>query len=79
MITSMAIFNQLIYYLNHKRRIEPTFVRLFQVMSGSLRPSAVGLTEESQWRSLLKIAKWLRPLHLNNMTVVPPIHLSYTY
>ena len=71
MITSMAIFNQIIYYLNHKRGIEPTFNRLFQVMSDSLRPIVVELTEESQWSSLLNIAKWLRPLHLNNMTLTP--------
>ena len=46
-------------------------------MSGSLHPSAVGLTEESQWRSLLKIAKWLRPLYYNSMTIVPLIAFLY--
>ena len=56
LLLSMGIFNQLVYYMNYKRGIEPTFLRLFQVMSGSLRPIVVGLTEESQWRSLLKIA-----------------------
>ena len=77
LLLSMGIFNQLVYYMNYKRGIEPTFLRLFQVMSGSLRPSGVGLTEESQWRSLLKIAKWLRPLHLNNMTFIPIFCILY--
>ena len=76
-ITSMVIFNQLVYYWNHKRGIEPTFVRLFQVMSGSLSPSAVGLTDESQCRALLKIAKWLRPLHFLNKMFDPFITVIF--
>ena len=72
-VTSMTAFNQIVYYLNYKRGIEPTFLRLFQVMSGSLSPSAFGLTDESQWRALLKIAKWLTPLHYNNMIFSPTL------
>ena len=75
--SSMALFNQIVYYLNYKRAIEPTFLRLFQVLSGSLSPSAVGLTDESQCRSLLKIAKWLTPLHYNSMIFTPLFCLLY--
>ena len=70
-LSSMVVFNQLIYNWNHKRGIEPTFLRLFQVLSGCLSPSAVGLTEESQCRSLSKIAKWLKPMHYNSTILVP--------
>ena len=76
-VTCMALFNHLVYSWNHKQGIEPTFLRLFQVMSGSLSPSAVGLTDESQCRSLLKIAKWLTPLHYNSMIFVPIFVSSY--
>ena len=71
LISCMALFNQLVYYLNYKRGIEPTFLRVFQVLSGSLPPSAVGLTDESQVNGLLKIGKWLRPLHYNTMILFP--------
>ena len=73
----MAILNQSVYYWNHNRGIEPTFVRVFQVMSGSLRPIDVGLTDENQWRSLLIIARWLRPLYYNNMTLLPLVISSF--
>ena len=71
LILCMALFNQLVYYTNHKRGIEPTFLRVFQVLSGSLPSSAVGLTDESQVNVLLKIGKWLRPLHYNTIILIP--------
>ena len=68
----MTLFSQSVYYWNHKRGIEPTFVRVFQVMSGSITPSSVGLTNERQVRQLLSIAKWIKPL-LRTNKITPPI------
>ena len=76
-ISLMTLFMQSVYYWNHKRGLEPTFVRVFQVMSGSITPSSVGLTNERQVRQLLSIAKWIKPL-LKNNKLLPPI-LSITY
>ena len=49
-----AIISQLIYYYNYKMRITPTFLRLFQMMSGLVPPKAIGLTDE---RFVLKLTK----------------------
>ena len=51
--------------------MKPTFVRVFQVLSGSITPSEVGLIHPTQVQQLLKIAKWLPLLRKNNITIVP--------
>ena len=43
----MTITSQLVYYYNYKRGIKPTFVRVFQMMSGLVTPSSVGLYRET--------------------------------
>jgi len=43
----MAFTSQLVYYYNYKRGIKPTFVRVFQMMSGLVTPSSVGLYRET--------------------------------
>ena len=49
----IGISSQTLYYYNHRNGIEPTFLRVFQVMSGSVAPSSVGLNERDI-RQLLK-------------------------
>ena len=44
---SFAIASQLINYYNYKYDVNPSYMRLFDVMSGSLPPKAVGLTNNS--------------------------------
>ena len=39
------LFSQLIYYYNYRNGIKPTFLRVFQMMSGLVSPQSVGLTE----------------------------------
>ena len=75
----MVLFSQSVYYWNHKRGIEPTFVRVFQVMSGSITPSSVGLTNERQVRQLLSIGKWIKPLMTNNKLLPPILTVPYIY
>ena len=54
-IASMiGLSSQTLYYYNHKKGIKPTFLRVFQVMSGSVAPSSVGLNDRRDIRQLLK-------------------------
>ena len=73
----MTLFSQSVYYWNYKRGIEPTFVRVFQVMSGSITPSSVGLTNERQVKQLLSIAKWVKPLLRSNKIIIPIVIIAF--
>ena len=57
LVSSYIMLNQLIYYYNNKRDIRPTFLTLFQVMSGSVSPASIGLTDEEQVNKLLKLTR----------------------
>ena len=76
-LSLMTLFSQSVYYWNYKRGIEPTFVRVFQVMSGSITPSSVGLTNERQVKQLLSIAKWVKPLLRSNKIIIPIVIIAY--
>src|ERR1700712_2335163 len=86
-----AVFNlssQLLYYYNYRNGIKPTFLRVFQMMSGLVSPKSLGLTDEQQIRKLVKITQWLLSLmFLNNNIAIPivgivldpTIYLIYGY
>ena len=57
-----VLSNKWFYYCNHKRGIHPTFLRLFQMMSGSLRPIDLELDDSKQVMTLLNMTKKLYPL-----------------
>ena len=76
-ISLMTLFMQTVYYLNYKRGVKPTFIRLFQVMSGSITPSSVGLTHATEVIQLLKYGHWLKKLVILNKTLAPLLYLSY--
>ena len=48
MLSLMALFSRMVYYYNHCIGVKPTFVRVFQVLSGSITPSSVGLNQSTQ-------------------------------
>ena len=50
----IGLSSQTLYYYNHRKGIKPTFLRVFQVMSGSVAPSSVGLNDRRDIRQLLK-------------------------
>ena len=56
------LFSQCVYYYNHKRGIEPSFFRIFQMMSGSITPSSVGLVNEKDVKYLLFVTKKLHKI-----------------
>ena len=51
--------SQLIYYYNNNRDIRPTFLTLFHMMSGSVSPSSISLTDEDQVKKLLSLSRKL--------------------
>ena len=67
----MTFMSLIVYYYNHSIGVKPTFVRVFQVLSGSITPSSVGLNNPTQVKRLLKIAKWLPLLKKNNTILLP--------
>ena len=79
-LLSLIVFlTQLVYYYNHSIGVKSTFVRVFQVLSGSITPSCVGLNNPTQVKQLLSIAKWLPLLKKNNEIVVPFIALWFIF
>ena len=52
--SSLLLSSQLIYYNNYRNGIKPTFLRVFQMMSGLVSPKSLGLTDEEEVRKLLK-------------------------
>ena len=71
LLSLMALFSQMVYFYNHRIGVKPTFVRVFQVLSGSITPLSVGLNHSTQVNQLLKIAKWLPLLQENNKFLIP--------
>ena len=52
----LAISTMIIYWLNYKRGIVPTFLRVFDMISGQITPKDIGLTSEAQVVSLVRRA-----------------------
>ena len=79
MILSMfiTIISQLIYYYNYKRGIKPTFVRVFQMMSGLVTPSSVGLYRETDITRLLRYRIFFVLFRINNRYIFPFICLFF--
>ena len=52
------LFSQWVYYNNYKHGIEPSFLQVFQMISGSVTPSSVELNSESDVKNLMKNLKF---------------------
>src|SRR6195952_137217 len=55
----LGLTSQWIYYYNYRNGIKPTFLRVFQMMSGLVSPKSLGLTDEQQIRKLCDKTKTL--------------------
>ena len=74
LISFFPVYFQLIYYYNHRIGIKPTFLRVFQMMSGLISPESLGLTEEKEIRKLLKLTKTsIKFIEMNNNQMSPAI------
>ena len=45
LVSILSLSSQAIYYLNHRNGVKPAFLRLFQMLSGSLASAQVGLSK----------------------------------
>ena len=71
---SLAIISQLVYYYNYKNDIKPTFLKVFQMMSGLVSPKSIGLTNKQQIYKLVKQTNTLFVLNqINNELIIPMI------
>src|ERR1700712_4722140 len=50
----LILSSQMIYYNNYRNGIKPTFLRVFQMMSGLVSPKSLGLREEQGVQILVK-------------------------
>ena len=67
LILILTLSSQLIYYYNHRNGIKPTFLRVFQMMSGLVTPKSIGLFEEKDIKKLIKTnGKLFKITMLNN-------------
>ena len=71
LLSLIVLFAEINYFRNDRRGVKPTFIRVLQVMSGSVPPSSVGLKDERIVKQLLRTAKWLPLIKKNNETVLP--------
>ena len=55
--TIIMLFSQWVYYNNYKHGIEPSFLKVFQMISGSVTPSSVGLYSDVNVKVLMKNLK----------------------
>jgi hypothetical protein len=63
----LALTSQLIYFYNYKSGIKPTYLKVFEMMSGLVSPKSIGLTNKKEIYKLLKESKMLfRFAQLNN-------------
>ena len=68
---SLAFISQLIYYYNYKNDIKPTFLKVFQMMSGLVSPKSIGLTNKEQIYKLVKQTNTLFVLNeINNEFII---------
>ena len=58
-IEALILSSQIIYYYNYRNGIKPTFLRVFQMMSGLVSPKSLGLTDETEILKLIGKTKFL--------------------
>ena len=67
------------HYWNHINGVRPTFLRLFQMMTGSVAPKDIGLTDKHFIRLLCeRTDKWCHIVWLNNQYVVTEVGFAFS-
>ena len=62
----ITILSQLNFYFNYKQGNEPTFLRVFQMMSGSVTPVSIGLYRVSDIRKLTRLRILFKLIKINS-------------
>ena len=79
LVLTLSLSSQLIYYWNHINGVRPTFLRLFQMMTGSVAPKDIGLTDELFIHQLCKRTdKCCQILWLNNNYPINGVCLTFS-
>ena len=74
--TSLALSTQTVFFNNHLNGIKQTYLGVLQMISGSVPPIRLGLTNEQQIRKLVKITKFCSiGVEFNNNRVFPGVAL----
>ena len=74
LIAILCIGTQLIYYYNYRNGIKPTFLKVFQMMSGLVSPKSIGLTDRAEILKLIRRTDFLiKFAKINNRIIVPMI------
>ena len=58
-IINFTISNQLIYYYNYWKGISPTFLSVFEMMSGLITPNSIGLSDPQSVTTFINTSKTL--------------------
>jgi hypothetical protein len=73
----LTLIQQLIYYYNTKSNINPTYVKVYDMISGLVSPKSIGLTNGEEIYKLIKESKlWFSFCRCNNQILVPIFALS---
>ena len=75
----ISITSQLLYYYNHNKGVEPTFIRVLNVMSGSATPASIGLYSDRDIKRLLKYKTLFSIVRYNSTAVIPVIGISFPF
>ena len=70
----MAIMFQLIYYYNHKKGIQQTFIVVIQAICGSIPANSIGIENEKELSKLRNFSQRIFPiilLQLQNNYLIP--------
>jgi hypothetical protein len=59
LIISIALFSQLVQYYNYKNDIKPSYLKLFEMLSGLRSPKSIGLTDKEEIYKFAKLSKLL--------------------
>ena len=67
----LTLSSQFIYYYNYLKGIKPTFLRVFQMMSGLVTPKGLGLTNQKEVLKLIERTRTLLKYVKLNFMLIP--------
>jgi hypothetical protein len=54
-----ALCSQILHYINFKHNTKPSYLRVFEMISGSVPPQKIGISDEKELNKLIKLFKLL--------------------
>ncbi len=72
-LSVLTLISQLIHFYNYKSGIKQTYFKVFDMMSGSISPKSIGLTNKEEFYKLIKESKILFSIDERNIDKVIPL------